>query len=90
MTMPGGVANSVEYPFVDAHVHVWGQDVARFPFMPLDGLPSPPATSATVEEFFAPPLRAGRARRMLCLSNLGFTGSTMPTFLILRGEYQGA
>ncbi len=59
MTMPGGVANSVEYPFVDAHVHVWGQDVTRFPFMPLDGLPSPPATSASVEEFFAPTAPGG-------------------------------
>jgi len=26
---------------IDAHVHVWSQDLARYPFAPLDGLPEP-------------------------------------------------
>jgi L-fuconolactonase len=26
---------------IDAHAHVWSQDLARYPFAPLDGLPAP-------------------------------------------------
>ncbi len=40
------------HPVIDAHVHVWSDDILRYPFCPHDGL-SHPAEEATINDFYA-------------------------------------